>query len=77
MNDGKSKPPAPHGERRRATDQPARTRARNGGVDAYGNWLDGARKSGDRHSAITRTLYNWSSYKSWADRMRSSWDTEK
>lgn len=27
-----------------------------------------------RHTAITRTLYNYSSYKSWAEKVRTSWD---
>jgi hypothetical protein len=29
-----------------------------------------------RHAAITRNLYTWSNYKSWADRMRDSWEEE-
>ena len=27
-----------------------------------------------RHEAITRNLNTWSSYKSWAERMRSTWE---
>jgi hypothetical protein len=27
-----------------------------------------------RHAAITKNLYTWSNYKSWADRMRDSWE---
>lgn len=27
-----------------------------------------------RHSAITRSLYSYASYKSWADKVRTSWD---
>jgi hypothetical protein len=29
-----------------------------------------------RHAAITRNLYTWSSYKTWADKVRTSWDPE-
>jgi hypothetical protein len=42
------------------------------------SWLDrtqarGARLPPGRHNAITRTLNNYSSYKSWADKVRTSW----
>jgi len=30
-----------------------------------------------RHSAITRNLRNYASYKSWAEKMRSTWDPGK
>ncbi len=30
-----------------------------------------------RHTAITRTLFSYSSYKSWAEKVRTSWDPEK
>jgi hypothetical protein len=30
-----------------------------------------------RHSAITRNLQNYASYKSWAEKMRISWDSDK
>jgi len=32
---------------------------------------------GGRHAAITNSLYNWHSYKSWADKVRGSWDEKK
>jgi hypothetical protein len=28
-----------------------------------------------RQAAITRNLYTWSNYKSWAEQVRSSWDS--
>jgi hypothetical protein len=34
-------------------------------------------KTGGRHAAITTNLYNWNSYKNWADKVRGSWDEEK
>ncbi len=44
------------------------------GADAYANWLDRMQRARARQAAITRNLYTWSNYKSWADRMRDSWD---
>jgi hypothetical protein len=34
-------------------------------------------KTGGRHGAITNTLYNWHSYKSWAEKIRGSWEEKK
>jgi hypothetical protein len=34
-------------------------------------------KTGGRHSAITNDLYNWHSYKNWADKVRGSWVEKK
>ncbi len=34
-------------------------------------------KPGGRHSAITNQLYNWHSYKNWAEKIRGSWDDKK
>lgn len=37
-----------------------------------------AYKTGGRHAAITNSLYNWHSYKNWAEKVRISWeDTNK
>jgi hypothetical protein len=30
-----------------------------------------------RHAAITRSLYSYANYKSWADKVRTSWDPDK
>ena len=32
---------------------------------------------GGRHSAITRNLHSYASYKSWAEKMRSAWEPGK
>ena len=32
---------------------------------------------GSRHSAITRNLQNYASYKSWAEKMRVNWEPGK
>jgi hypothetical protein len=34
-------------------------------------------KSGGRHGAITNNLYNWHSYKNWAEKIRGSWEDKK
>jgi hypothetical protein len=41
------------------------------------NWLDRAQPSNPRHAAITRSLYSWSNYKSWTDKVRHHWDKDK
>ena len=35
------------------------------------------RAGGSRHSAITHSLYNYASYKLWADKVSSSWEPGK
>jgi hypothetical protein len=34
-------------------------------------------KTGGRHAAITNNLYNFHSYKNWADKVRGSWEDKK
>ena len=34
-------------------------------------------KTGGRHSAITNSLYNWHSYKNWADKAKGNFDEKK
>ena len=42
------------------------------------NWLDRAQPtSNSRHGAITRSLYSWSNYKSWSDKVRNTWEKDK
>jgi hypothetical protein len=36
-----------------------------------------SRPSASRHSAITRNLQNYASYKLWAEKIRSSWEPGK
>jgi hypothetical protein len=45
--------------------------------DGSRNWLNRAPPSNTRHAAITGPLQSWSSYKSWADRVKNSWDKDK
>jgi hypothetical protein len=37
----------------------------------------GSKTTGGRHAAITTNLYNWHSYKNWADKVRGSWEDKK
>jgi hypothetical protein len=47
-----------------------------GGAEAYARWLEHMQRTRGRHAAITRNLYTWSNYKSWADKVRTSWDPD-
>ena len=63
-----------------APEQPASTPkipSHTGPSDSYANWLDRTQRARARHAAITQNLYTWSNYKSWAERMRTSWEDEK
>lgn len=50
--------------------------AAEGGAEAYARWLQHMQRTRGRHAAITRNLYTWSNYKSWADKVRTSWDPD-
>jgi len=52
-------------------------RAGNARDPQNANWLDRSQASNSRHAAITRSLHTWSNYKSWTDKVRSSWEKEK
>jgi hypothetical protein len=48
------------------------------GVDRRAPRGDGATaKPGGRHAAITNSLYNWHSYKNWAEKARGNFDEKK
>ena len=46
------------------------------GAEAYARWLEHMQRTRTRHSAITRNLYTWSNYKTWADKVRHDWKAE-
>ena len=46
------------------------------GTDPRSRWPEPLQRSRGRQAAITRNLYTWSNYKSWADKVRSTWDAE-
>jgi hypothetical protein len=41
------------------------------------NWLERTPPANPRHAAITRSLYSWSNYKSWTDKVRNNWNKDK
>ena len=46
--------------------------------DPQRNWLDrSTQPANPRHAAITRSLYSWSNYKSWTDKINKSWEKDK
>lgn len=45
--------------------------------DGQRNWLNRAPPTNARHAAITGSLHSFSSYKSWADRIKNNWDKDK
>ena len=48
------------------------------GVDRRAPRADAAvGKPGGRHAAITNNLYNWHSYKNWAEKTRGNFDEKK
>jgi hypothetical protein len=44
------------------------------GAEAYARWLEQMQRTRGRHAAITRNLYTWSNYKSWADKVKGSFE---
>ena len=78
MSDRKNQQQYRGPERRtsRAATPPGKSDA-TASVPAAKNLLKRNERAGGRHGAITNTLYSWHSYKSWADKMRSSWDDKK
>jgi hypothetical protein len=57
--------------------EPPTTGAAADPAEPYPDWLDRVQRARGRHAAITRNLNTWSSYKTWADRMRESFEDEE
>jgi len=53
-----------------------RTQVPPSGAEAYARWLEHMQRTRTRHAAITRNLYTWSNYKTWADKVRNDWLVE-
>jgi hypothetical protein len=66
-----SKPELPTDET--STEATGAKRPPQSGAEAYARWLEHMQRSRTRHAAITRNLYTWSNYKTWADKMRIDW----
>lgn len=73
MSDSKSRSRFRGIDRRAPSPPPGQER----GDEAYAEPLKRGAKMGGRHAAITNDLYNWHSYKNWADKMRTSWNEKK
>lgn len=43
-------------------------------AEAYARWLEHMQRTRGRHAAITRNLYTWSNYKSWAEKVKGSFE---
>lgn len=43
-------------------------------AEAYARWLEHMQRTRGRHAAITRNLYTWTNYKSWADKVKNSFE---
>ena len=67
-----SEPKAP--DRSTEVDRRVANRNPSDPKDSGGSWLSRSGKPGGRHSAITRNLYSFHSYKNWADKVRIDWD---
>jgi hypothetical protein len=46
------------------------------GTESRPRWPDAMQRARGRQAAITRNLYTWSNYKSWADKVRSTWEPD-
>jgi hypothetical protein len=77
MSDSKNYKVEASTSRRSTAGDASASRGKSESWEAYSTWLNRAQKGGGRHSAITRNLNSWSNYKSWADKVRSSWDDDK
>jgi hypothetical protein len=77
MSDSKNHRAEAANERRASADDAIAPRGKVDGWEAYSSWLNRIQKTGGRHAAITRNLYSWNNYKSWADKVRHSWEDEK
>jgi hypothetical protein len=62
---------------RKGDDLSATGTHRAGNRDNERNWLERAQPANPRHAAITRSLYSWSNYKNWTDKVRNNWDKDK
>lgn len=76
MSDSKSYRAEAATDRRAGADDATPARGKTDGWEAYSNWLNRIQKTGGRHAAITRNLYSWNNYKSWADKVRNSWEED-
>lgn len=48
-----------------------------GSRETQRSWLERPQPANPRHAAITRSLYSWSNYKNWTDKVRHGWEKDK
>lgn len=77
MSDSKTYKVEATTSRRTAGEETSMPRAKAESWESYSNWVNRTHKGGGRHAAITRNLNSWSNYKSWADKVRNSWNSDK
>jgi hypothetical protein len=41
------------------------------------SWLSRTQPANPRHATITRSLYSWSNYKNWTEKVKNNWDKDK
>ena len=54
--------------------KPAASAPDAGSAEAYARWLEHMQRTRGRHAAITRNLDTWSNYKSWAEKVKGSFE---
>jgi hypothetical protein len=59
-----------------SSDRVRATSAPQAAADPYANWLDRMQRGRGRHAAITKNLYTWSNYKTWAEKVKGEWTDE-
>jgi hypothetical protein len=63
-----------------AGDKPARQEGGQApgtaGTEPRTRWPDPLPRTRGRQAAITRNIHTWSNYKSWAEKVRSTWEAE-
>jgi hypothetical protein len=74
---GRGDSPGSRSEPAATTKAPGNLQSPADAVDPYSSWLDRMQRGRARHAAITKNLYTWASYKSWADKMRDSWEDDE
>ena len=52
-------------------------RAGSVGPETPRNWLSRTQPANPRHATITRSLYSWSNYKNWTEKVKTSWEKDK
>ena len=52
-------------------------RAGSAAPETSRSWLSRTQPANPRHATITRSLYSWSNYKNWTEKVKNTWDKDK